>query len=84
MFGKENILENCYKNPQIRLETRIAAIQAYRRVSCDTSVSIYPLGRFFVAITKLNVHKMYINTWLIVILFHLAERKSDATIQQLQ
>lgn len=40
MFGKENVLENCYKNPQIRLEARLAAIQAYRRVSCDTPVSI--------------------------------------------
>ncbi|GIY39272.1 apolipophorins [Caerostris extrusa] len=37
MFGKESLIEACYKNPQIRTETRLAAIDAFRRVSCDIS-----------------------------------------------
>ncbi|CAL1268821.1 unnamed protein product [Larinioides sclopetarius] len=35
LFGKEDLLQACYKNPQLRTETRLAAIEAFRRVSCD-------------------------------------------------
>jgi len=38
MFGKENIIEACYKNPQIRNEARLSAIDAFRRVSCEVNV----------------------------------------------
>ncbi|KFM65445.1 Apolipophorin, partial [Stegodyphus mimosarum] len=37
MFGKEYIVEACYKNPQIRTEARLAAIDTFRRVGCDVS-----------------------------------------------
>ncbi|XP_042895388.1 uncharacterized protein [Parasteatoda tepidariorum] len=37
LFGRENILQACYKNPQIRTETRLAAIEAFRRVNCEVN-----------------------------------------------
>lgn len=33
----EGVLQRCYQNPQLNTETRLAAIQAYRRFSCDIS-----------------------------------------------
>ncbi|GBN44213.1 Apolipophorin, partial [Araneus ventricosus] len=37
LFGKEDLLQACYRNPQIRTEARLAAIEAFRRVSCDVN-----------------------------------------------
>ncbi|XP_054710208.1 apolipophorins-like [Uloborus diversus] len=37
MFDRQRILTACYKNPQLRTEVRLAAIQAFRRVSCDVN-----------------------------------------------